>query len=174
MKNWKIFIIVFLLFVSGFFVYHTYRLTLQNKHIQQEYGILNELFNDNTNYNIQLEDSIARLHRQMIEGDKLSLKGNKKALEYFEKFYPEIQTDWEKYILDTLMKTNRNNNDNPLVPYEGMDGNMRIDNAKVLNNRWIIAHFTDGTYSGEMIIRYDVNKNNTIDFKVLDQTLFGN
>ena len=174
MKNWKTYLIVFLLFVSGFFIYNSYKLVKDAHTAKQDYKDLNELFEANTQYNIQLEDSIARLHKQMIEGDSLSLKGNKDAQAYFAKFYPEINTDWEAYILDTLMKTNKPNADNPLIPYEGMAGNMRIDYAKVLNNRWIIAHFTDGTYKGEMIVRYDVNKDNTIDFKVLDSTLFGN
>jgi len=174
MKKYANYIIVFLLIVSGYFIYNSYKLVKNNELQKKEYNDLNELFEANTQYNIQLEDSISRLHRQMIEGDKLSLKGNQQAQAYFEKFFPEIQTDWNAYILQTLMKTNRKNADNPLVPYEGMDGHMKIDYAKVLNNRWIIAHFTDATYSGEMIVRYDVNKDNTIDFKVLDQTLFGN
>ena len=173
MKNWKTYLIVFLMFTSAFFIYNSYKLVKEAKVAKQDYKDLDELFEANTNYNIQLEDSIARLHKQMIEGDSLSLKGNKDALAYFAKFYPEIDVDWESYILDTLMKTNKPGADNPLVPYDGMAGNMRIDYAKVLNNRWIIAHFTDGTYKGEMIIRYDVNKDNTIDFKVLDSTLFG-
>ena len=174
MKNWKTYLIVLLLLVTGFFIYNSYKLVQESKVLKQDYKDLDELFEANTQYNIQLEDSIARLHKQMIEGDSLSLKGNKDALAYFAKFYPEIDTDWESYILDTMMKTNKPGKDNPLVPYDGMAGNMRIDYAKVLNNRWIIAHFTDGTYKGEMIIRYDVNKDNTIDFKVLDSTLFGN
>jgi len=172
MNKYAQYIIVFLLVIGGFFGYNSYKIIQNNSTLKKEIIEINQGYDNNIAYAAQLEDSINQLHRIMIEGDKFSFKANTKAQDYFKNSFPDLEVDWEKYIIETLYKTNKDKADNPMIPFAGMDGIMRIDNAKVLNNRWIIAHFTDGTYTGEMLVRYDVNKNNTVDFKVMDQTLF--
>ena len=173
MKKWALYLIVFLGIVSGFFMYNSYRLIQENKALTKELKETNEGYNNNIQYAIKLEDSISDFQKQVKElraADKFSLKGNPKAGKYLSVI--DDQTNWQKYIINTLMKTNKTEGNNPLVPFDGMAGAMKITEAKVLNNRWIIARFSDGTYSGEMLLRYDINKDKSIDFKVLDQTLY--
>ncbi len=145
------------------------------KNLKKELKETNEGYDNNIQYAISLEDSISKMQkviRLLKESDSFSLAGNKKALDYFQKSFPDEDKNWEKYILDQLFKTNKKAKDNPLIPFAGMEGNMEIDRAKVLNNRWILAHFTDGKYQGEMIVRYDIENNGKIKFKVLDETLY--
>ena len=166
MKNRQIYLIVFLGIVSAFFMYNSYKLIKELKET-------NEGYNRNIEYATKLEDSIVGYQNKvnaLEAADKFSLNGNTKASDYLTGI--DDQIDWQKFIIDTLMKTNEVEGNNPLVPFDGMAGVMKITEAKILNNRWIIARFSDGTYTGEMLLRYDINKDKSIDFKVLDQTLF--
>jgi len=173
MKNRQLYVIVFLGIVSAFFMYNSYKLIKENNALKKELKETNEGYDNNIQYAIKLEDSITGFQNQVKElqaADKFSLTGNPKAGKYLSDI--DDQIDWQKYIIDTLMKTNETEGNNPLVPFDGMAGAMKITEAKILNNRWIIARFSDGTYTGEMLLRYDINKDKSIDFKVLDQTLF--
>ncbi len=173
MKKWQLYLIVFLSIVSAFFMYNSYKLIRENKALQKELKETNEGYDRNIAYAIQLEDSITGFQQKIKSleaADKFSLHGNDKAVKYLTDM--DDQTDWEKFIIDTLMKTNEVKGNNPLIPFDGMAGNMKITDAKILNNRWIIVRFSDGKYTGEMLLRYDINKDKSIDFKVLDQTLF--
>ena len=173
MKKWQLYLIVFLGIVSVFFMYNSYSLIKENNNLKKELKETNEGYDNNIQYAIRLEDSIVGYQNKinaLEAADKFSLNGNTKASDYLTGI--DDQTDWQKYIIDTLMKTNEVEGNNPLVPFDGMAGAMKITEAKVLNNRWIIARFSDGTYIGEMLLRYDINKDKSIDFKVLDQTLF--
>ena len=175
MKKYALYIIVFLIVVSGFFIYNSNKLVKEVNRLKQENKEINEGYDNNIQYAIRLEDSISDLHQvinKLRTADKFSLAGNPKAHNYLKEIDADI--DWEKYITGQLMATNIPGKNNKLVPFDGMAGKMQIDNVKILDNRWIMAHFTDGTYTGEMILRYDIDKNNHIKFKVLDQTLFGN
>ncbi len=173
MKKWQLYLIVFLSIVSAFFMYNSYKLIKENTALKKELKETNEGYDRNIEYAIKLEDSIVGFQNKINEleaADKFSLQGNEKAAQYLNDI--DEQTDWQKFIIDTLMKTNEVEGNNPLVPFDGMAGAMKITDAKILNNRWIIARFSDGTYTGEMLLRYDINKDKSIDFKVLDQTLF--
>ncbi len=176
MKNKiQVFLLSFLLMISVLFIYRSFQLSSDKKNLQKELKETNQLYDENIAYNIRLEDSIRQIKNEMQklkESDVFSLNGNPKAMDYFQKSFPDEDKDWEKFILDRLFKTNKKSKDNPIIPFAGMEGNMKIDRAKVLNNRWILAHFTDGKYQGEMIVRYDIGNNGKIDFKVLDQTLY--
>ncbi len=174
-KNILIYLFTFLLTLTALFIFKTFQLASEKKKIQSELTETNQLYDENIQYNIRLEDSIGRMKKeinQLKESDRFSLKGNPKALEYFKKSFPDEEKDWEAYILRELLKTNKTKTDNPLIPFAGMEGKMKIDRAKILNNRWILAHFTDGTYQGEMILRYDIDPDGKVHFKVLDETLY--
>lgn len=75
-------------------------------------------------------------------------------------------------IKDTIIGMN-GAEDNPLVPFPGMMGIMRINHIHVLNNKWIQADFTDGTYWGEVLLEYFVEDDGTISFNSLDGFLYG-
>ena len=64
--------------------------------------------------------------------------------------------------------------DNPYVPYQGLNGVMRINSVKVLNHKWVIAEFTDGTYWGEVLLNYFINEDQTIDIEVNNGLLYAN
>ncbi|HFX17839.1 MAG TPA: hypothetical protein ENK64_01690 [Flavobacteriales bacterium] len=175
MKKSILYLLVFLLVVSSYFAYNSYKLIQTNKALKQELQETNEGYDQNIQYAIQLEDSISGLKKQidsLLQSDRFSLQGNHKAQAYLNEAFDDEQ-NWSDYIKRALLQTNDlQKGDNPLIPYAGMEGPMRFDAIKILNHKWLIAHFTDGAYQGEVLIRYDIDKNGKLHFKVLDQTLY--
>ncbi|MDX1761627.1 MAG: hypothetical protein R3218_05680 [Christiangramia sp.] len=95
--------------------------------------------------------------------DYFNLENNEDAITYFEN--KGIYTkDLILKIEDAIISQNKVGEDNPLVPLDGMEGDMRINKIKVLNHKWIIADFTDGTFWGEVFLSYEVAENGEISF----------
>ncbi|WP_300436062.1 hypothetical protein [Christiangramia sp.] len=95
--------------------------------------------------------------------DYFSLENNEDAISYFEN--KEIYTeDLILNIEDAIISKNKVGEDNPLVPMDGMEGDMRINKIKVLNHKWIIADFTDGSFWGEVFLSYEISDEGEIQF----------
>ncbi|UNY98140.1 hydrolase [Zhouia spongiae] len=115
------------------------------------------------------EDSIQQLTLRNFNLQYFSLENNDDALTYFDDVHID---DLSRYIADKLLETNEAKGDNPLVPYEGMNGPMKINKIKVLNHKWIIADFSDGKYWGELFIKYELKNDLGIDFTLTDYLLY--
>jgi len=98
-----------------------------------------------------------------------SLENNDEALSQFDHIELEDPTG---YVSDRLLETNEMQGNNPLVPYEGMNGDFKINKIKILNHKWLICDFSDGKYWGELFIRYEVKENRDVDFTVADHLLY--
>lgn len=116
-----------------------------------------------------LRDSSQTLLLDKLDLQYFSLENNEEALSYLDEFSLDNPS---QYIADKLLETNETRGDNPLVPYEGMNGPMKINKIKVLNHRWIIADFSDGKHWGELFIRYELKKDLGIDFTLVDHLLY--
>lgn len=100
-----------------------------------------------------------------------SLIGNDDAISYFENKgfdASEIATR----IKDEIRSRNLASKDNDLVPYVGMTGKMRINKIKILNHKWVIADFTDGSYWGEILLSYSIDENGNLVFDNIDSFLY--
>ncbi len=95
--------------------------------------------------------------------DYFNLENNDDAITYFEDRGIDTK-DLIPRIEDAIISKNQAGKDNPLVPHAGMEGNMNINKIKVLNHKWIIADFTDGTYWGEVFLSYDIDEEGEIEF----------
>nr|WP_321223917.1 hydrolase [uncultured Psychroserpens sp.] len=124
--------------------------------------------------NTQLKDSI-----QFLEDDKTTnlytfrFDTNDDAMTYWENQGYRI-AEFVPFIKDELMNLNiYDTDDHPLVPYASMtDNKMLIDQVRMLNHKWIIASFTDGTYWGEMLLAYDIEDKKNLKFKVIESILY--
>ena len=47
-----------------------------------------------------------------------------------------------------------------------------INKIKVLNHRWIIANYSDGTLWGEVLLKYFINKDDTISLEIIETQLY--
>lgn len=95
--------------------------------------------------------------------ESFSLMGNEEAMTYFENRGFEAKEVLLK-VQDELISRNKASEDNELVPFDGMNGPMRINKIKVLNHKWIIANFTDGKYWGEVFLTYELDDDGNFSF----------
>lgn len=100
-----------------------------------------------------------------------SLKTNNKARNFFAVQGLNVDS-LARQIQSAVISKNTINKDNPLVPYHGIDGVTRIGGMLILNNRWILAKFSDGTNSGEAILSYYLDKDNKLHFDTLDGIIY--
>tara|TARA_R110000868_G_scaffold4211_13_gene26678 strand:- start:79854 stop:80270 length:417 start_codon:yes stop_codon:yes gene_type:complete len=118
---------------------------------------------------VKLNDSIKNLNLKMLEMEYFSLDSNDDAFAYYEHLSLKNTSG---YIADKLLETNERKGDNPLVPYEGMEGNFKINKIKILNHKWIVADFSDGQYWGDLLIKYELKDDLGVDFSLIDHLLY--
>ena len=76
-------------------------------------------------------------------------------------------------VKDKIYESNSVKGDNPLVVYSGQGKKFLINKIKILNHKWVIADFSDGTDWGEILIEYQI-RGGEIKLNVLDQLLYYN
>ena len=116
-----------------------------------------------------LQDSVQKLQLQVFDMQYFSLQNNDDALSYYDHLGMENPS---RYISDKLLETNEQKGDNPLIPYEGMESDFKINKIKILNHQWIIADFSDGKYWGELFLKYELKDDMGVDFTMMDHLLY--
>ncbi len=116
-----------------------------------------------------LKDSVQKGELRLLDMQYFSLENNDDALAYYDHLNLELPT---RYIEDKLLETNERKGDNPLIPYEGMESDFKINKIKVMNHRWIVADFSDGQFWGDLIIKYELKDDLSTDFTLLDHLLY--
>lgn len=116
-----------------------------------------------------LQDSLQKSNLKVLNMQYFSLENNDDALAYYDHLN---LTDPTAYISDKLLETNERKGDNPLVPYEGMENDFKINKIKVLNHKWILTDFSDGKYWGELLIKYELKDDLGVDFTLIDHLLY--
>ena len=76
--------------------------------------------------------------------------------------------DFTTPVKEKLMDLNTNPKGNNLIPYD----NMVINKVRFLNHRWIIADFTGESGWGEIIIKYFIEKDDTVTFEAAETVLY--
>lgn len=121
--------------------------------------------------NQKLEDSLSGLQTKVFNLNSFSLQGNDNAMTYFENMGFEAAAV-ETKVSDQILEYNFVKGNNPLVPFEGMNGPMKINRMKFLNHKWILAEFTDGKYWGEMILEYSLGANKELELNTVASFLY--
>ncbi len=116
-----------------------------------------------------LKDSLQSSQLKVLDMQYFSLENNDDALAYYD--HLELE-DPSRYIADKLLETNEKKGSNPLIPYEGMEGDFKMNKIKILNHKWIVADFSDGKFWGEVLIKYELKDDLGIDFVLLDYLLY--
>jgi len=116
-----------------------------------------------------LKDSLKVEKRRFFENVYFSLDTNEEALVYFDDLdFPVTSA----LIKDAIYDTNLLGEDKSLVPYAQMGGKFLINKIKVLNHKWVIADFSDGTFWGELLIKYQVAADGVLTFTVVEHFLY--
>jgi len=124
----------------------------------------------------KLNDSITVLNNNLFDANYFSLETNDNAQNYFEDKQTVEFLDYKKlipFVKDQLIAFNDKPEGNPYTGFEKLsERKFIINKAKVLNHRWIIADFNDGTTWGEALIKYFINDDKTVDFEVAETVLY--
>lgn len=116
------------------------------------------------------QDSLAAVAQNAGEAGLFSLKGNDNAVDYFYEY--NIDSLSTK-IIDGVKEGNAVKTGNKLVGYETInDKPWLISNVQVLNNRWIIADYSNGTAWGDVLIRYFVDDKGKISYETIQTNLY--
>ncbi|MNX80585.1 hypothetical protein D3C86_1122500 [compost metagenome] len=123
----------------------------------------------------KLRDSINLVSGKLADADYFSLEHNENAQNYFDNSATGGKIiQYEKLIpvvTEKLLDLNANPNGNPYTGQDKIGPNKFIINKiKILNHRWIIADYSNGELWGEVLLKYFVNDDESINFEV-NQTL---
>ncbi|MFD0862288.1 hydrolase [Sungkyunkwania multivorans] len=116
------------------------------------------------------KDSLKTLSKANAELANFTLANDDLGLEYFAEFgYEKVIP----YVGDKLIETNGVATSNPLVPYDMMNGKPYIVNSyKIINHRWIVADFTDGKTWGQILVKYFLNDDGSVDFETVESLIY--
>lgn len=117
-----------------------------------------------------LKVALDKVESKYAEDVYFSLDQNEEAQAFYPDEDPAVIIELVK---EKLYESNTIKGDNPLVLYSGARKKFLINKIKVLNHKWVIADFSDGTDWGEILIEYQI-RGGEIKLNVLDQLLYYN
>ncbi|WP_420573907.1 hydrolase [Kordia sp.] len=121
---------------------------------------------------VAYKDSMEILIDQNLDLSYFSLKNNGEALAYFDEYNFDTE-NLSQEIIDAIYDQNSASANNPLVPFDGTDGKfMTVDKVKVINHKWVLCSFSDGSYWGEMLLAYEIDKDKNLKFELLREVLY--
>ncbi|AXG74616.1 hypothetical protein DVK85_10365 [Flavobacterium arcticum] len=161
-KNVLLYLFIFSILINVFtYVYFTNK---EKYDIEKEENLTERITN--------LKDSLAVTTDKMERADYFSLLQNLNARNYFRGQDVEAL---EIKVRDGIYAKNKNTEGNPLIQYPPIDGKpYKINKIKILNNRWIIADFTNGKLWGEVLIKYFVEENGDVTYETVETLLHVN
>ena len=115
-----------------------------------------------------LENQYKLINKRFSDEVYFSLNDNQEALAYFNHSNVDSLIS---YLRDELYEKNFNKNENNFVPISNTKNKYLINKVKILNHKWIIADFSNGSRWGEMWIEYYFDKNKVL-FDVKDFFLY--
>lgn len=160
---------IFLYLFLFAFMYSVYQFMNSKRYVEKQEEITSNLVEEVDSLKAQI--AATENNSPFTEERGFSLRNNSHAREFFENQGMSVDSVIAQ-IEAKVISQNSADADNPLVPYSGMKGKMRINRIKVLNNRWIMAEFTDGVYWGNCIISYYLDEHNQLQFDTLDGVLY--
>lgn len=118
----------------------------------------------------KVNDSIAILKTKLDDSDYFSLENNDRAQNYLNQ---NNLPAFEDKVKQSLLAFNDDAAGNKYVDQPKMgEQKFIINRIKILNHRWIIADYSNGSLWGEVLIKYFVNEDGTISFETIDSYLY--
>lgn len=115
-------------------------------------------------------DSLAVCNSQ---GNYFAIENDNNAQAYLRDNNVEDVNAFVIKVTDGIMQKNGNPKGNPLVGYDSFEEQKYVINkVKLLNHRWAIADFNNNKQWGEVLIRYFINEDGSIDYETADTVLY--
>lgn len=130
----------------------------------------------NSNQNVSnkiLLDSISGLNDKLYDANVFSLENNDRAQNYLvESNLNDIPAFAEK-VKQALLAYNDDKEGNKYTDQVKMgEQKFIINKVKLLNHRWIIANYSNGTLWGEVLLKYFADEKGTISFEIMNSYLY--
>ncbi|WP_330443937.1 hypothetical protein [Flavobacterium sp. C4GT6] len=160
-KNLFLYLFIFSLLINVFtYMYFTNKDKFQTTNIETLEGRVQAL-----------KDSVTANEDNLYKANYFTLDQNEDAQLYFgDKDLQKIQIA----IRDAIYAGNAKAGGNPLVNYPQIGSPFLVNNYRILNNRWVIIDFSNGTLHGESIIKYFVEEDGSITFEPAETLLHAN
>ena len=143
-----------------------FQLVNSSKVVKYQAGIITEKVQRIDSLKISLDNLTSNYDDDVY----FSLDQNEEA----KAFYPDNEPEEIiQRVKDVIYESNNAKGDNPLILYSGDGKKFLINKIKVLNHKWVIADFSDGSDWGEILIEYRIS-GEKVKLKVLDQLLYYN
>lgn len=120
--------------------------------------------------NKKLNDSITSISNKMDDANYFSLENNDRALNYLEKYEAKDLIEKVKQALFNYNDSKEGNQYTGQIKLN--EQKFIINKIKVINHRWLIADYSDGTLWGEVLLKYFVNEDESISFEVIETYLY--
>lgn len=120
--------------------------------------------------NKRMKDSISQFENVLYDANYFSLENNQNAQEYFSNY---DVTKLLPQLKDALLAYNDAAEGNKYIDQPKMgEQKFIINKIKVLNHRWIVADYSNGTLWGDVLIKYFVKEDNSITFETIETFLY--
>jgi hypothetical protein len=116
------------------------------------------------------KDSLTSLSNKLEDSNYFSLDHNDRAQNYLN------QNDlpaFEDKVKQSLLAFNYDPAGNKYIDQPKMgEQKFIINKIKILNHRWIIADYSNGSLWGEVLLKYFINEDETISFEIMNSYLY--
>ena len=123
-----------------------------------------------------LDKKLTEVQSQLSDANYFSLTNNTNAQDYFYNDDTAKSIDYKLLIPEITNKLLAFNDDPTGNKYTGQvqvgANKFIINKIKVINHRWIIADFSDGSFWGECLIKYFVNDDKSIEFETFQNLMY--
>jgi hypothetical protein len=121
------------------------------------------------------QDSLKLNRAANDDADYFDLLNNDNAIDYFvDKGFNETDALAAK-IKEGVTDMNQNPKGNALTGYDAINGQkFLINKVKILNNRWLIADFSNGKTWGDVLIKYFVDDKGVVTYETIQTSLYAN
>jgi len=120
--------------------------------------------------NLKYKDSIQVFNDKVLDADYFSLEKNDRAQNYLADYdVSKLSTN----IKEALLEFNSNPQGNQYID-QPLIGQQKfiINKIKIINHRWIVADYSNGTLWGEVLIKYFVASDTKFTFQTIDTYLY--
>ena len=107
---------------------------------------------------------------RLFDVEYFTLEGNDNARVYYDNENLDAKELAPK-ISDGLYALNTTKG-NKLISYVGDSRPFQINRVQILNHRWIIADFSDGSNWGELLVRYFINQDGSVEYETVESVIY--
>ena len=127
-----------------------------------------------TETNRKLNDSVTNLSNKLNDANEFSLENNDRAQNYlYESNKINDVLAFAEKVKQALLTYNDSPEGNKYTDQVKMgEQKFIINKVKLLNHRWIIANYSNGTLWGEVLLKYFVEENGSISFEIMNSYLY--